>query len=54
MLRRAVSDERGLAGRVELTDAAAEDIVRLSGGDARRSLTILEAAAGAAEDGSDS
>ncbi|KAA0919633.1 replication-associated recombination protein A [Dietzia sp. ANT_WB102] len=51
VLRRAVDDERGLSGEVELTDEAKEDIVRLSGGDARRSLTILEAAAGAAEDG---
>ena len=51
VLRRAVAEERGLAGEVELTDEAVEDIVRLSGGDARRSLTILEAAAGAAEDG---
>lgn len=50
VIRRAVADERGYAGALEVTDAAVEDIVRLSGGDARRSLTILEAAAGAAED----
>ena len=50
VIRRAVADERGYAGTLEVTDAAVEDIVRLSGGDARRSLTILEAAAGAAED----
>ncbi|MBB1042380.1 replication-associated recombination protein A, partial [Dietzia sp. Cai40] len=50
VIRRAVSDDRGYAGALEVTDAAVEDIVRLSGGDARRSLTILEAAAGAAED----
>ena len=50
VIRRAVSDDRGYAGALEVTDAAVEDIVRLSGGDARRSLTILEASAGAAED----
>ncbi|MFN7243766.1 MAG: AAA family ATPase, partial [Dietzia cercidiphylli] len=50
VIQRAVADERGYAGALEVTDAAVEDIVRLSGGDARRSLTILEAAAGAAED----
>ncbi|MGX1768039.1 replication-associated recombination protein A [Dietzia sp. NPDC055340] len=52
VLRRAVADERGLGGQVNVTDEAVADIVRLAGGDARRSLTILEAAAGAAEDGS--
>ena len=51
VVRRAAVDERGLAGRVDVTDEAVEDIIRLAGGDARRSLTILEAAAGAAEDG---
>ncbi|WP_299020833.1 replication-associated recombination protein A [uncultured Dietzia sp.] len=51
VIRRAVADERGLAGTVEVTDEAVEDIVRLAGGDARRSLTVLEAAAEAAEDG---
>ena len=50
VVRRAVEDERGLAGQVEITDEAVADIVRLAGGDARRSLTILEAAAGAAAD----
>ncbi|WP_395110291.1 replication-associated recombination protein A [Actinomadura sp. SCN-SB] len=45
VVRRAVADERGLDGRVEL-DAAAEDhLIRLAGGDARRTLTYLEAAA---------
>ena len=51
LVRKAVSDERGLAGAVEVTDEAVADIVRLSGGDARRSLTVLEAAVGAADDG---
>ncbi|WP_435771062.1 replication-associated recombination protein A [Nocardioides sp. SYSU DS0651] len=45
---RAVADERGLAGRFVLEDEARRHIVRLAGGDARRSLTYLEAAAGAA------
>jgi putative ATPase len=45
---RAVTDERGLAGRFLLDDDARDHIVRLAGGDARRSLTYLEAAAGAA------
>lgn len=51
VVRRAVSDERGFGGSVEVTDEAVADIVRLAGGDARRSLTILEAAAGAADVG---
>ena len=51
VVRRAVADPRGLGAAVVLTDEAVAGIVRLSGGDARRSLTILEAAAGAAEDG---
>ena len=42
---RALSDERGLAGTVELEPAAAGHLVRLAGGDARRALTYLEAAA---------
>ncbi|MEV4224179.1 replication-associated recombination protein A [Nonomuraea sp. NPDC049725] len=45
VLRRAVSDERGLGGRATLADEALEHLVRLAGGDARRSLTYLEAAA---------
>jgi putative ATPase len=44
----ALTDERGLAGRFTLDDDAADHLVRLAGGDARRSLTYLEAAAGAA------
>ncbi|WP_295662079.1 replication-associated recombination protein A [uncultured Nocardioides sp.] len=46
----ALVDERGLAGEVGLDDAALDHLVRLAGGDARRSLTYLEAAAGAARD----
>ncbi len=45
LLDRAVRDERGLAGRVALADDARADLVRFSGGDARRALTYLEAAA---------
>ncbi|HKU29633.1 MAG TPA: replication-associated recombination protein A [Arthrobacter sp.] len=48
LLQRAVADVRGLAGGVELTPEALEHLVRLSGGDARRALTALEAAAGVA------
>jgi putative ATPase len=41
---RAVSDERGLSGRFELTDDARAALIRLASGDARRALTALEAA----------
>lgn len=48
LLQRAVADERGLNGKVELSAEALAHLVRLSGGDARRALTALEAAAGVA------
>lgn len=48
LLDRAVTGERGLAGQFELEPAAKDFIVRIAGADARRSLTILEAAAGIA------
>jgi putative ATPase len=48
VVERAVADERGLDGRFVLDDDARDHVVRLAGGDARRSLTYLEAAAGAA------
>ncbi len=48
VLAAALVDERGLAGAVTIADDALEHLVRLAGGDARRSLTYLEAAAGAA------
>ncbi len=51
VLDRAVTDERGLAGRLTVTDEARQQLVRLAGGDARRALTVLEAGAGAAGDG---
>ena len=52
LLDRALVDERGLAGEYQLTDTARSDLLRFSGGDARRALTYLEeAAAGAAAQG---
>ncbi|WP_199440864.1 replication-associated recombination protein A [Umezawaea beigongshangensis] len=48
VVRRAVSDERGLAGAVSLAPEAEDHLVRLAGGDARRALTALEAAADSA------
>ncbi len=48
LVDRALTDERGLNGEVALTDDAKEHLVRLAGGDGRRVLTYLEAAAGAA------
>jgi len=45
VLDRALSDPRGLGGTVTLDEDAAEHLVRLAGGDARRALTYLEAAA---------
>ncbi|MEQ4520113.1 replication-associated recombination protein A [Pseudarthrobacter sp. B907] len=48
LLLRAAADPRGLGGKVELDDDALAHLVRLSGGDARRALTALEAAAGVA------
>ncbi len=48
VIEQALTDERGLRGRFELTEDARAHLVRLAGGDARRALTYLEAAAGAA------
>ena len=45
LVKRALTDERGLNGKVEIDDDALEHLVRLAGGDGRRSLTYLEAAA---------
>ncbi|WP_055481933.1 replication-associated recombination protein A [Sphaerimonospora mesophila] len=50
VLERAVADPRGLDGRVTLRPDALDQLVRLAGGDARRSLTYLEAAALLADD----
>jgi putative ATPase len=46
---RAIENERGLAGAVAIDDDALDQLVRLAGGDARRALTYLEAAAAAAD-----
>ncbi|MBY8875318.1 replication-associated recombination protein A [Micromonospora sp. PLK6-60] len=48
LLRRAVTDERGLAGAVTLEPEAEDHLVRLAGGDVRKALTALEAAAASA------
>ncbi|MHB1594577.1 MAG: replication-associated recombination protein A [Streptosporangiaceae bacterium] len=45
LIERAITDDRGLHGAVAITDEAARHLVRLAGGDARRALTYLEAAA---------
>jgi putative ATPase len=49
VVRRALTDERGLGGRVTVEPDAEDHLVRLAGGDARRALTALEAAAGASD-----
>src|SRR4051794_772703 len=51
VVRRALADERGLGAHLSMDDDALDHLVRLAGGDARRSLTYLEAAAGAAPGG---
>jgi putative ATPase len=54
LLHRALADERGLAGTVRLAEDAEAHLVRLAGGDVRKALTALEAAAaGAAAQGRD-
>lgn len=50
LVRRAVSDPRGLDSRVTVTDEAIEYLARLANGDARRALTSLEAAASGASE----
>jgi len=45
VVRRALADERGFDGKLELTDEGFEHLVDISGGDARSALNILEAAA---------
>ncbi|MBB5959140.1 putative ATPase [Saccharothrix tamanrassetensis] len=47
LVRRAVTDERGLNGAITVEPDAEDHLVRLAGGDARRALTALEAAADA-------
>jgi putative ATPase len=48
LVRRALADPRGLAGTVRLHPEAEDHLVRLAGGDIRKALTALEAAAGSA------
>ena len=50
LLDDAINQERGMAGDFTLTDDARAHLVRMAGGDGRRSLTALEAAAGVALD----
>ena len=45
VIDRALTDERGLAGAITLASGVDDHLVRLAGGDARRALTYLEAAA---------
>jgi putative ATPase len=48
LVRRAIEDERGLGGKVKLARDAEDHLVRLAGGDVRKALTALEAAAAGA------
>jgi len=50
LLRRALLDPRGYAGELTMAPDAEDHAVRIGGGDARRALTTLEAAANAARD----
>jgi putative ATPase len=45
LIKRALTDSRGLGSRFAISDEAIFQIAGLSGGDARKALTILEAAA---------
>jgi putative ATPase len=45
VIERAVADERGLDGAVTLGEGVTDLLIRLAGGDARRALSYLEAAA---------
>lgn len=47
LIERAVTSENGLNNQLKIDEDAIDSIIRLSGGDARKTLTILEAAAGA-------
>src|SRR4249919_481781 len=51
VIGRALTDERGLGGRYTLAPDAADHLVLLAGGDARRALTYLESAALGLPDG---
>jgi putative ATPase len=52
VIDRALTDERGLGDAVTLGDGVADQLIRVAGGDARRALTYLEAAALGLPDGS--
>ena len=45
LIKKAIVEPRGLGSKVEIDDGALNRIVEVSGGDARRALTVLEAAA---------
>ena len=49
LVRRATADPRGLSGAVTLAPEAEDHLVRLAGGDVRKALTALEAAAASAQ-----
>ena len=51
LVDRAIEDERGLAGAIQVDPEAREHIVRVAGADARKALTLLEAVADAAGPG---
>jgi putative ATPase len=51
VIDRAVSDDRGLGGRVQVSESARAALIRLCAGDARRALTALDAAAAAVGSG---
>jgi putative ATPase len=50
VLAAALTEQRGLAGVFNLEPEARQHVIRMAGGDARRALTSLEAAAGVALD----
>lgn len=50
LIDRAIESPRGLDGRITIADDAKKQLTMLAGGDARRVLTYLEAAAETAED----
>ena len=45
VIERALADERGFSGRLQLADDAFDHLVDISGGDARSALNVLEATA---------
>lgn len=51
VLERAIESERGLGGKISVTEEALDQLVVLAGGDARRALTYLEATSEAVKSG---